>query len=77
MKDHQQTSVTALTAVIERYEADGVSKQAAVRDLLTDLRHYCQAKRLDFYQALDGSYDVYSEERYEDQQDHRQSKARK
>ena len=38
-------------------------KQPAVRDLLTDLRHYCDVEQLDFYAACDGSYKVYLEER--------------
>lgn len=68
MKTHQQVSLKVLAPVVKQYEADGASEEAAVRDLLTDIRHYCQAKRLDFYQALDGSYDVYCDERQEDLQ---------
>jgi hypothetical protein len=51
---------------MKRYVADGVGKQTAIRDLLTDIRHYCDAKRLDFDAALEGSYDVYCDERYDD-----------
>lgn len=66
MKIHQQTSLKDLAPVMKEYEADGVGKQSAIRDLLTDIRHYCEAKGLDFCAALDGSYDVYCDERYED-----------
>lgn len=66
MKIHQQTSVNDLAPVMKRYEADGVGKQTAIRDLLTHIRHYCDAKGLDFYAASDGSYDVYCDQRYDD-----------
>ena len=65
-KIHQQTSVNDLGPVVKVYETDGVDEQSAIRDLLTDIRHYCDAKGLDFYAALDGSYDVYCDERYDD-----------
>jgi hypothetical protein len=66
METHQETSVKDLAPAIEQYKADGVGEQSAIRDLLTDIRHYCDAKRLDFHTALDGSYDVYCDERYDD-----------
>jgi hypothetical protein len=65
-KTHQQTSVNDLAPVMKRYEADGITEQAAIRDLLTGIRHYCHAKRLDFSAAVDRSYDDYCNERYED-----------
>ena len=37
--------------------------QSAVRDLLTDVRHICDERKVDFYRAMDGSYQVYLEER--------------
>jgi hypothetical protein len=35
----------------------------AIRDLLTDVRHFCDHANLNFPEALDSSYDVYFEER--------------
>ena len=35
----------------------------AIRDLLTDVRHFCDHANLNFFEALDSSYDVYLEER--------------
>ncbi len=37
--------------------------QFALRDLLTDVRHAADHLGLDMHQALDGSYDVYLEEK--------------
>ena len=68
MRAHQKTSLRDLAPIVQRYETEGATKQAAIRDLLTDIRHYCEAKRLDFYAAVDGSYDVYCDERQEDRQ---------
>ena len=38
-------------------------RNAAVRDVLTDLRHFATTHELDFHTILDGSYSVYLEER--------------
>jgi len=35
----------------------------AIRDLLIDLRHYCDAAAIDFYGQLDKSYEPYLKER--------------
>ncbi len=42
---------------------EGTEHQQALRDLLTDIRHAADTLGLDMHQALDGSYDVYLEER--------------
>jgi hypothetical protein len=65
MKNCQRHAVKQLDAVLKRYETEGATKQCALRDLLTDIRHLSDANQLDFYQALDGSYEVYCEERRE------------
>lgn len=65
MKNCQRHAVQKLEAVLKRYAAEGTTKQCALRDLLTDLRHYSDAHGLDFFKALDGSYEVYCEERQE------------
>lgn len=41
--------------------------QFALRDLLTDVRHAADHLGLDMHQALDGSYDVYLEEKPEEE----------
>jgi len=40
-------------------------KQSAFRDLLTDLRHVADHLEVDFNFALDGSYEVYLQEKGE------------
>ena len=63
-KKHSSNVARDLQAFIRcRAKRDGCGTADAVRDLLTDLRHFCDARRIDFYQKLDGSYDVYLEER--------------
>ena len=32
-------------------------------ELLVDLRHFCEARKIDFYTVLDASYQAYLEER--------------
>jgi hypothetical protein len=39
--------------------------QAALRDLLADLRHLSREMGLDFHDAAEGSYDLYLDERYD------------
>lgn len=34
-----------------------------VLELLVDLRHFCEARKIDFYSVLDASYQAYLEER--------------
>jgi hypothetical protein len=41
---------------------EGTTHQAALRDLLTDLRHVVDVLKLDIEEALKGSYEVYCEE---------------
>lgn len=43
---------------------EGTSKQCALRDVLTDLRHIAAKHQLDFDSAVDGSADVEVEENY-------------
>lgn len=53
-----------ISAVMRRGGAD---KHNAVRDLLTDVRHYCEAEGVNFYNAAKGAYQVYLEERTADE----------
>ena len=41
----------------------GISKESAVRDALSDLRHYCELNDVDFDDQLAASLDLYLEER--------------
>lgn len=52
--------------IAQLMESDESEEASAVRDLLTDIRHYCVAREIDFYGALDGSYEVYLEEKMHD-----------
>jgi len=59
-------SMARMKKIVESYEKEqGTDTSSAVRDLLTDLRHYCDAKGIDMYVLLDGSYQVYLEEKEE------------
>jgi hypothetical protein len=52
-----------LEATIEKYGTNGdTGTEAAISDLLTDLRHYCDEHEIDFEDRLEGSLDVYLEE---------------
>lgn len=43
-------------------KAEGTTLQAALRDVLTDLRHIAVARGLDFHQAEEGAVQVFQEE---------------
>ena len=52
-----------LIATLEKYGTGGeTSTESAIRDLLTDLRHYCDQREIDFEDCLEGSLDAYVEE---------------
>jgi len=52
-----------LETTIEKYGTTGeTSTESAIRDLLTDLRHYCDRHEIAFEDCLEGSLDVYLEE---------------
>jgi len=53
------------TEIERREEADGTTRQGALRDLLTDLRVVSDTMGLDFDMAIEGSLDVYNEEKEE------------
>jgi len=60
---NKRTKAT-LKSVVEEYDdREGCGRQSALRDLLTDLRHLADDLGLDIHAALDGSYEVYLEER--------------
>ena len=52
-----------LEKTIDKYGTAGdTCTESAIRDLLTDLRHYCDQHEIDFDYSLEGSLDVYLEE---------------
>ena len=52
-----------LATTIENYgTASDTCTEFAIRDLLTDLRHYCDQHEIDFDYRLEGSLDVYLKE---------------
>lgn len=42
--------------------ADGDDRRYLLRDVLTDCRHYADSHGINFFDVLDGSYQVYLEE---------------
>ena len=63
MRTFKRDTVHVLEATIEKYGTAGeMSTESAIRDLLTDLRHYCDEHEIDFDDSLGGSLDVYLEE---------------
>ena len=53
--------------ISRRARMDGTDCSGAIRDLLTDIRHLCDSKGIDFHERLDASYEVYLEERGADE----------
>ena len=48
-----------------RAEQDESSPQSAVRDTITDLRHFCDSEKIDFTEVLNGSLEVWTQEKIE------------
>jgi hypothetical protein len=60
MPSFKDDTMHLLEATIEKYGTAGeTSTESAIRDLLTDLRHYCDQHEIDFENGLEGSLDVY------------------
>lgn len=53
------------TLIAELAQAEGTTLQAALRDVLTDLRHFAVAKNLDFDVAEQSAAEVFQEEQEE------------
>ena len=62
MSGNSEIKKLLIDAVMNLVE-EGVTEQSALRDVLTDLRHLSDERKWDFHKALDGSYEVYLEER--------------
>jgi hypothetical protein len=63
MPTFKDDTMKILEATIEKYGTAGdTCTEFAIRDLLTDLLHYCDQHEIDFDDSLEGSLDVYLEE---------------
>lgn len=59
-----------ITPLVEdTMEREETNEQGAVRDILTDLRHYAAAHGVDFDMAIEGSLTVMEEEIVMDKED--------
>jgi hypothetical protein len=64
-KDQGNREAIAIAIVNARKTLQANSRtESAVSDMLTDLRHYCHALDVDFYECLDTSYQDYFAERH-------------
>ena len=63
MPTFKDDTMHLLETTIDKYTTAGdTCTESAIRDLLTDLRHYCDQHEIDFNDRLEGSLDVYLEE---------------
>ena len=63
MPTFKDDTMHVLEKTIDKYGTAGdTCTESAIRDLLTDLRHYCDQHEIDFDYSLEGSLDVYLEE---------------
>jgi hypothetical protein len=52
-----------ITATVKKYKkADGTDDKSAVRDILTDLLHFCNKHNIDFNERLLGANEVFDQE---------------
>lgn len=64
--DMQRRSATRMKrSIARRAKSDDCDQHAALRDLLTDLLHYCDRTGEDFHERLAAARQVYLEERFD------------
>lgn len=65
MRHFRSSTILLLEKTIAEYMSgdDGLPKEVAVRDILTDLRHYCELNDVDLDDRPEASLDVYLDER--------------
>lgn len=65
MRDFRSGTLPLMERAIGGYikTGGGISKESAVRDVLSDLRHYCELNDVEFDEQLEASLDLYLEER--------------
>ncbi len=52
-----------ITPVVNKYKkSDGTDDQSAVRDILTDLLHFCEKNNLDFNKLVEHAMEVFDQE---------------
>ena len=56
----KEAIIAMICGLAERNETE---RQSALRDLLTDVRHATDHLGLDMHEALEGSYEVYLQEK--------------
>jgi len=54
-----------ITLILKYQEKDGSDGQQTVRDIVTDIRHYCDEQGYDFQEVIKGSKEVYDQEKEE------------
>jgi hypothetical protein len=58
-----ETSVNRAKKIVKEYvDRDGTINYGAVRDLLTDIMHYCNYCDIHFEDRLEGAREVFNEE---------------
>ncbi|TNC80834.1 MAG: hypothetical protein C9356_11970 [Oleiphilus sp.] len=68
-EDRSNTACHAIEFFAAETGINDEDKDDQVKDLLTNLRHYCDHKELDFNALVDSSYQTYLVELQEDQGD--------
>jgi hypothetical protein len=67
MKTNRQESVSFLKPIIAKSKKEnGTDIKGAVRDLLTDIRHFCDHNQLDFGKLDKAAHEVYLDELNDD-----------
>ena len=68
MPTFKDDTMHLLETTIDKYGTTGdTCTESAIRDLLTDLRHYCDQHEIGFEDCLELSLDVYLEEQESDE----------
>lgn len=58
-----RASIDKMNVIILDYmNKDGVNNSSAVRDLLTDVMHFCENQNIDFFEQVQSAIDVFKEE---------------
>ena len=60
LNSYRKTSAVRIKKLLRQMVSE---EHNAIRDLLVDLRHYCDTEAIDFYGQLDESYQPYLNER--------------
>ncbi len=68
--DDDLTTISRVTKIEELIEAGDYEEEPAVRDMLTDLRHYCDAHGIDFAKEDKHAFEHYREEKHIETRQH-------